>query len=171
MCVHSGFSMWSGPPTAHDNVRPAVAEQSVRFDTAVPTLPNHCHHFHVKHKRVLEEGTGKCGCDMLHYSLAACRQMKRSHWTGGLALKGAWSWRLAAARLCLNTRAPLLHSWRRFTERATDGPLIRTGHRLFFFPFWVSTGIVKLKDSLSLCVQLVSRPLCLDTAFVANIAS
>lgn len=46
-------------PTAHDNVRPAVAEQSVRFDAAVPTLPNHCHHFHVKHKRVLEEETGK----------------------------------------------------------------------------------------------------------------
>lgn len=131
--MHSGFSMWSGPPTAHDNVRPAVAEQSVRFDTAVPTLPNHCHHFHVKHRRVLEEGTGKCGCDMLHSSLAACRQMKRSHWTGGLALKGAWSWRLAAARRCLNFRAPLLHSWRRFTETQRMGFWYAPG-TVYFFP-------------------------------------
>lgn len=92
-----------------------------------------CHLFHVKRKRVLEEGTGKCGCDMLHYSLAACRQIKRSHWTGGLALKGAWSWRLAAARRCLNTRAPLLHSWRRFTERQRMGFWYAPGTVYFFF--------------------------------------
>lgn len=89
MCVVSGFCMRSVPPPAHDNVRAAATEQTTRFDTVVPIQPNHCHHFQLRHKRVSEEGTGKCGYDMPHSSLAARRQMKLSYWTGGLALKGA----------------------------------------------------------------------------------
>lgn len=155
--VLSAFSVRLVPPIAHDNVRAATTEQTTRFDTVVPIQPNHCHHFHWRHKRVSEEGTGKCGYDMLHSSLAARRQMKLSDWTGGLALKGAWSWRLAAAAACrcLNIRGNAVPFLAAFYWDNTNGLVIRYGHRLFF-SFQACTSFVKLKDNLFLSAYVRS---------------